>query len=263
MEVLKLKLLLSCTTADPLTELVRETIYLHDSLQCTKVIDVKSIIQRELNIPACVQLIKWEETTLSDERSLYSYGLMENDELHVLYHSKGDCRTIEDSIKWLKEVLSDLKSKGVPNRISFTEHLYPLLSFDQQETHLRTLWAELFQPWHDPVKYTNKLYFMVLNGLDLMVEIFKLVLTNDWNNSPSALKYTECLLLHAFWSFGETFSLQRLTMRKGAMDLFLKSLERVRVTDSNDTLSEAWFGSSSTDLSDIADGALGVLSKYV
>lgn len=268
MEAVKLKLSFCCTTADPLAERSRETLYICSPLSDAGVGEVKATIQRDHGIPTCVQRIKWAGSTLNEGRSLRSYGLEENDELEVVYHSKGDCNEIEESVQWLKEVVLRLRNDGVPDQRNFVEATFSQLAFTQQETHLRCLWAELFQPWHEPKKYTNKLYFVVLGGVDLLIELHSLVLCNKWEESPDVLKYTEFLLLHVFWSFGETFSLQRLAIKNGVMDLFLKSIGRLEVIPGEEfrdrcVTGEQWVSDGVPNLNDIADGALGVLSKYV
>ena len=267
METVKLKLFLHCTTAaDPTTERIIETLYLCSSLDHVKVNEIKAEIQKNYDIPTCVQKIKWAGSTLNEERFLHSYGLRENDVLEVVYYSRGACVLIVESVNWLREVVTKLRADGVPFRTDLSLESFPQLTYDQQELYLRRLWGDLFQPWHNPSKYTNKMHFVFLGGLDLLVELHSFVLQNEWADTPGVLKYTEFLLLHSFWSFGETFSLQRLAINKGAMELFLKSLQRLKVNPTEVfrdkcVTEEQWLTNGVPDLNDIADGALGVLSK--
>ena len=265
MELTKLTLLLRCTTSCPSDETNREKVYVRSLSEIT-LSEMKVYIQKKYNIPSCVQLIKWAGVVLYGNGTLESYGLQENDELEVKYHSKGDCEMIEDSVNWMQEVIQLLRKEGVPTQSNFKPEKFLQLSSDQQEAKFRKLWAQLFQPWRMAKKYTNKLYFIELKGLDMLIELYSFVLTNEWQDTPSVLKYTEFLLVHSFWSFSETFTLQRLAIKKGAIELFVRSLQRLEVDPhkifKDKTVSgDDWLIDGVPDLNDIADGALGVLSK--
>ena len=257
-----LRLLLKCTSAVQPTR--HEKIRLF-SLPSTSTNELKQIIQETFSIPSCVQVVKWEGLELKGESRLQDYGMRTDDEITVEYYSEGDCVSVQESIQWLSTVIDKIKLKGLPKKRDGTaaSRIIPQLTLDQQKIYLRTLWIERFQPWKMPKKYINKIYFIELGGLDLLMELYSLLLENKWKDTPDELKYTEFLTLHTFWSFCETLDLRRLAIRHGILDMFIRSLLRAKVRlgivfrdetlESNDP--------DIPDLCEIIDGAIGVLCK--
>lgn len=257
----KLKLLFNCLTKDLCDDAIhKETLYMTDPLSEVKLDEVKEIVARDYSIPACVQNIKWAGQSLE----CLDY-VRENDELEVAYHSKGDCVKVQDTVTWLTDCVTSLQEYGVPTQEKFEPSTYPQLKIKRQKRHFRGLWVDLFQPWNEPMKYTNKLHFLSLGGLDLLIKLYMLVLQNEWGETPGILKYMEFAILHSLWSFGETLPLQRLSINKGALDLIIKSLKR----SMSDTMNSSFKDQPSVDdtryqiptLVDVADGAMGVLGK--
>ena len=235
------------------------------SVSSTSVNELKHSIQETFSIPSCVQVVKWEGLELKGERRLQDYGIRSEDEITVEYYSEGECVSVQESVQWMSTVIDEIKLKGLPTKSNGIIESIPQLEVDNQTVYFRRLWSENFYPWKTPIKYTNKLYFIALGGLELLLKLYSLVLQNEWIETPLELKYTEFLILHAFLKFCENFTLQRLSISHGVLDMFIQSLLRAKVQTGKNFTDEiqhdGW--NNLPDLGDIVDGAIGALCKYV
>ena len=263
-EVTTLRLLLRCTTAVHPNDIRHEKISLR-SLSSTSVSELKHSIQETFNIPSCVQVVKWEGLELKGERRLQDFRIRSEDEITVEYYSEGDCISVQESVQWMSTVIADIKLKGLPTKkdILSVSKCIPNLNVDHQTLHLRRLTTEFFYPWETPRKYTNKLYFIELGGIEMILNLYSMILQNEWTDAPAELKYTEYLILRTFLKFCENFSLQRVAMSHGVLNMLFQSLLRAKVQPgvkfTDDIVEKGW--NNLPNLGNIIDGVTVVLCK--
>ena len=104
----------------------------------------------------------------------------------------------------------------------------PDLDIDHQELHLKSL-TEFFCLWETPRTYANKLYFIEIKGIQTILNLYSLILQNDWTDAPVELKYTEYLILNALLEFCENLSLLRVFMTHGGLNMVFQSLLRAKI----------------------------------
>ena len=259
-ETTTLKLLLRCTTAVQPNDIRYEKISLL-SLSSTLVNELKHSIQETFNIPSCVQVVKWDGLELKGERRLQDYGIRSEDEITVEYSSEGECVSVQESVQWMSTVIDEIKLKGLPTKSNGRIFSIPQLRVDDQTIYLKKLGVELFSPW-TPQKYTNKLYFIELRGLEILLQLYAIILPNQWIDTPPQLKYTEYLILLTFRKLFENFSLQRLGMRHGVLEMVVQSLLKAKIQPGikfTDIVERGF--TNLPDLCDIVKEAMNVLCK--
>ena len=170
--------------------------------------------------------MKWEGLELKGESRLQEFGIRSEDEITVEYYSEGDCVSVQESVQWMSTVIDEIKLKGLPTKLNGIITSIPQLDVNNQTLYFGCLSAEHFKPWKTPQKYTNKLYFKELCGLDLLLS---LILEIEWMYVPPQLKYTEIIILETLGVFFENLSLQRLVISHGILDMLTRSLLRAKV----------------------------------
>ena len=225
-ETTTLKLLLRCTTAVQPNDIRYEKISVH-SLSSTSVNELKHSIQETFSIPSCVQVVKWDGLELKGERRLQDFRIRSEDEITVEYYSEGECVSMQESVQWMSKAIDEIKLKSLPTKYDIAMSI-PDLDIDQQELHLKSL-TQFFCPWETPRTYANKLYFIEIGGIQTILNLYSLILQNEWTDAPVELKYTEYLILRAFLEFCENLSLLRVFMTHDVLNMVFQSLLRAKI----------------------------------
>ena len=145
------------------------------------------------------------------------------------YSSEGECVSVRQSVQWMSKVIDEMRVKGLPTKSNGRNFSIPQLHVDDQTLYFYKLGVERFNPW-TPQKYTNKLYFIELRGLnEILLQLYAIILPNQWIDTPPQLKYTEYLILLTFRTFFENFSLLRLGMRHGVLEMVVRSLFKAKI----------------------------------
>ena len=192
----------------------------------TLVRDIKLRIETEHQIPTCVQTLLYESQTLVDDTDLRSLHIRSGDTLHITYYSKGNPKEVTVIINWLSQLLTAMRQKEPTVSTGLSQAIDRCLSVERQGGYLPNLTNDYFSPWLDPTKYVNKLHFAHNGGLDTVTEIYGILLRQPWPNCLKRMKYLECHILQIFWSFIETFPLRRLFIKRGGLQMCMKSLLR-------------------------------------
>ena len=225
------------------------------------VLDVKRYIENEFSIPVCVQTLRLASAVLRDDTPLSSLRLRSGDTLHVSYYAAAECEQLRYVIHWLERLVSSLREEGVPSRRNFSERRRSAVTGDNLLVHL----GRLFLPWGSPEKRANKLFFVQNGGLELMLQLFSLLLTQPWTEMPLQLKRIEYKLLSTLWNLCETYKIRHEVLRRGGLSMCLQSLLQVEVRSGEPIVDKSLCASAekhlhSMNLQSTLICALGLLS---
>lgn len=219
-----LQVILHCT--DNQTKKVKEINF--PALPCTTT-QLKSAIEAQCSIPACVQTLAFESHPLVSENDLRTARVRSGDAIHVSYPSEGDCEDIIQVISWMGVILATLKQETPSVHRGMSEGLNDLVTYGIEFELIENLAFEYFYPWLDARKYVNKLHFVCNGGLEIMMELYSLLQREPWGQCLLKMKYLEYGILRVLWNLSETFVLRRAIIRLGGLDMCMQSLLRESV----------------------------------
>lgn len=193
------------------------------------VLDIKLLVEKRFSIPVCVQTVRHSSTVLlRDTARLSSLRLRSGDTLHVVYYAPAHVELQLTVIAWLKELVVTLKLEGLPSREKpGTAQLDDTVS----KRMLEYFGTIAFIPWGSPVKQTNKIFFVKNGGLDLMIQLYKILLSQPWSERTLDFKMLEYKLVSTIWNLCESFQVRRYILSQGGLDMCLQSLLCVVVDD--------------------------------
>ena len=187
-------------------------------------LDVKRAIQSTYSIPTCVQRLSYQSTVLQDGDQLDS-SLRSGDTFHVTYMGRGECREVEEGVRWMWELIEALENTGEESKAE----LDALLLRGRAENHDNNLSTHLFIPWCTDVKYVNKLHFVAEKGLDALMKLYTLA-TSESMKENIKCKEVEHMCLTSIANFCATHELQKLALQYGAQDRIKSSFLSTRLT---------------------------------
>ena len=229
--------------------------------------DIKKEVEAAFSIPACVQEVEFEFVQLKDTDRVESLRLQSGDTIFVNYKSEADCENVKVVLDWM-QLLTCLLQGEVPS-------IFHQMSFDLNEVvsagindHLmEDLAFQKFSPWTCPVRQTNKLYFVDLGGLDVLMELYALLQREAWRTSLLEMKFLEASCMCILSNLASSNDLRRLIISKGGVGKSIKSFLHVPlkkgcvVVDDSGCLGDPEH--NNIILVDVVQSALAILCKYV
>ena len=219
-----LRLILHCTESQ--TQKLKEITF--PCLPCT-IKELKSTIETKCHIPECTQSLKCEMHPLINENDLKAARLRSGDAITVFYLSEGDCEEIVKVLSWMGLILASLKQEYPSLTHGINQELNRLLIYGIECELIENLAFDYFYPWLDARKYVNKLHFLHNGGLEIIMEIYSLLLKETWGQCFLKMKYLEYGILRVLWNFSETFALRRAIIHLGGLNMCMTSLLRESV----------------------------------
>ena len=186
-------------------------------------LELKQAIESSFSIPVCVQSVSYQLAPLSDGESLLERRIRSGDTLSVSYHCEADCQLIREIIEWIQGVVTAIQSEnGIESDEIHTDNL--IWSGINSRYH-EILPIQVFD-WLSPKAFANKLYFEAEGGLTALVKLYRELTNRDWPNMRPLLKFLESISIQSIGNFGEVFSLRRISLKAGVLDMAMKSLLR-------------------------------------
>ena len=225
---------------------------------------LKERVEAKFSIPACVQTLTCEGYGYGDRTTLEKAGLRAGDSVHVSYSSEGDCKEIDEVVRWFQEIrqILGMRHPAVSSYLSYD--LDELLRVGISEEWVEKLAFEYLFPWENSRKYANKLHFVSCGGLEAVMEIYAILHRCPWNRCPVKLKYLEYGILRILWNLSETFALRRQILRHDGLSLCIASLLRQKLEEGEaieDKVEESNQPTFNWLLVENIGGALGLLCK--
>ena len=246
---------LSCITSKQVeTKTVKCVSFPKDAL------DLKQKIEDDFSIPVCAQTLRYESTVLSDSDDLRSMCLRTGDTLHLTYRSKADCPEVQSVVKWLRSLL-DLFQVHVPSLLDpVPSDGENALNTAIQQGFMEELRNKVFTPWGSNIKQMNKDYFISIGGLDTLVKLYSLLLTQDWHMCPTNVKHLELSFPVALYHIASTYRLRKVLIKYGCLELLMDSLLLFKIKR-GERFIDSQQNSSSSLLRDLIGTAMGTLCK--
>ena len=234
------------------------------SLPCTTD-ELKSVIETECDIPACVQNLSFETHPLTGKYDIKLARVRSGDTINVQYLSEGDCKGIVQITSWMGLLLATLKQESPSITQGISENLNVLVTHGIEFELIESLAFDYFFPWLDAKKYANKLHFISNGGLEIMMELYSLLQRESWGRCLLKMKYLEYGILRVLWNLSETFALRRAIIRLGGLKMCMSSLLRDDVMKGEAIVDRQSPRGANQDwiLIETIAGALGTLCKYV
>ena len=234
------------------------------SLPCTTD-ELKSVIETECDIPACVQNLSFETHPLTGKDDVKLARVRSGDTINVQYLSEGDCKGIVQITSWMGLLLATLKQESPSITQGISENLNDLVTHGIEFELIENLAFDYFFPWLDAKKYANKLHFVSNGGLEIMMELYSLLQRESWGRCLLKMKYLEYGILRVLWNLSETFALRRAIIRLGGLKMCMSSLLRDEIMKGEAIVDRQSPRGANQDwiLIETIAGALGTLCKYV
>jgi len=126
---------------------------------------------------------------------------------------------------------------------------------------MQELRNDVFSPWDSDVKQMNKDYFISIGGLDTLVRLYSLLLTQDWHMCPDNVKHLVLTCPVALYHIAATYKLRRVLIKHGCIELLMNSLLLVKLKRGERVTVAGGTERDSLILRDLMGSAMGTLCK--
>ena len=220
------------------------------------VVDIKERIEREFSIPKSCQTLTLPtrgDVTLRDTEKITSLYVRNGDTVRVSYLDEADVEPIhsavERSLRPVRQLLQSNSSLKSARNIQKRRDSDLLLGSCQSTLH--ELAYKKLLPWSKSRTEANRRYMLQEGVVDLVMEIYAVLLPLPWDGMGHSLQNLEICCLTFLWNFSETKYARQLVADKGGFNMMLRSL----MYQSEEEFLEKYI------MHDIFDVAVGCISK--
>ena len=193
--------------------------------------EIKVAVEREYDIPAFGQTVSFDSHTLQDDAELSYTRVRNGDTFFIHYHSKADCTKIKKIVEWLDQLAIHFRCENPTVTNGISQEFNSIVRSEVGST----LGANLFASHNSPLSCTNRYYFHHHEGTDKLLEVYRSILRNPWNDTLYLLKILEYKILGVMWNLTadskDNFAMREYLAKVGAVELFTKSLWRAKVSE--------------------------------
>ena len=235
------------------------------SMVPTDVRDIKREVEAAFSIPACVQEVEFNFVQLQDSDRLESLRLQSGDTVFVNYRSEADCEIVKGVLDWMQLLACLLEGElpSVTNQMSFD--LSQVVRAGIDDHFMEDLAFHRFSPWTCPVRQTNKLYFVDLGGLDVLMELYAMLQREAWRTSTLEMKFLEASCMCVLSNLASSNDLRKLIISKDGVGRSIKSFLHVPLRRGSAVVDDSGCPGSpeinSAVLVDVVQSALAILCK--
>ena len=193
--------------------------------------EIKRAIETSFDIPSCTQNLKYESVVLKDSDSISSLQLRSDDTLHLTYKAKANCGEIAQAVNWMESAHALLcaQDPSSTGSLHVSDNTRDFIITGYQQGIMEDLAYKYFSPWISPVTQVNKLYFLQLGGLDVLLRLYMLVLNIPWSSTPVEVKYLQCVCMNVLSNLASSLDLRKLIIHRNVVQMCLQSLLQVKL----------------------------------
>lgn len=151
----------------------------------------------------------------------------------VSYLSHGELEDIRYAVNWIRFIGALMKNRYpcVYSEISAEADL--VASMGMRDELLETLALKKFRPWKSPVKQVNIFYFMQMNGVDSLIDLYTILLNEPWRTMHTRLRFLEdgCILVLASVAISD--QIRKKVISLDGVGMSVQSFLRVRLRRGN------------------------------
>ena len=207
-----------------------ETKQVHFQSLPTTPLEIKKNIEEDFSIPSCVQTLHYQSMILKDSDQLQHTHFRSGDTFTVDYPIEGECKKVQIAIKWLKELHEVLEEILFNEKYSCMVKFDNLILEDGESFRDCGLYYALFSPWTDKKKLMNKFNFYQEGGLNVLINVYSILLSREWGAIMSLFEefhaYLESLFAMAISRYAATLPLCRHIFQLGGLEMCAKTVLR-------------------------------------
>lgn len=177
-------------------------------------LDVKRLIEKEFQIPVCIQNLSFHSQALESSQTLGQYHLRDHDILTVSYTTSGDIAEIAKILELLSllgEILENRQPEILKDELS--PHMDGILESLVKPALVESLVCKYFTPVSSEKTKTNRLYFVHNGGVAYTIHIHKTLTEIPWEKLTIELQYLEHSLLRVIWDLSSTIGVRYLLLQ--------------------------------------------------
>jgi len=194
--------------------------------------ELKLSIEHHHSIPACIQTITFESTTVEDQCILNYYHLRDEDVLDVYFERTGNLTEIMEVIDKMKRTYILLKpleqelKKGV-----LKDSSQQLINWNVCSEDVEGLPDTYFANAAEQAE-VNRIFFVDCGGVRMLHKLHEELLKYQWSHLPLRLQSLELSILRTFWNLTADFAVRLSVLRnKRALQNIVKSFLRIRIDE--------------------------------
>lgn len=195
---------------------------------------LKLCIEHHHSIPACIQTVTFDNSTLEDHKPLIDYYLREGDIVKVSFDRTGDLAEIMEIIDNMKATYIFLKSlerdlrKGTLKDSALQQISKKVCSQD-----VESLPEMYFSSTTDQAE-VNRIFFVDCGGIRMCHKLHEELLKYPWSHLPLKLQALELAILRSFWNLTADFNVRMAVLHKSrALQNIIKSFLRLKVDENS------------------------------
>ena len=177
-------------------------------------LEIKKEVELRCSVPVCVQTLYYQSSRKADSDDLISSYIRSGDTFLISYPIEGECERVINVTEWLKQIAESLQENFKESRTMNSELAKKYISLFPK---IRA--SHILYPWSNKVKYVNKLHFVSLGGVEVLMAccgyLQRLRQGKVWLFRRDSLEATFCLFIT---NFTQTLSLRRQVEKYGGLD---------------------------------------------
>ena len=193
--------------------------------------NIKLAIEKQLGIPACVQVLSFNSQVISDDTSPSRMRMREGDTVVVSYSSEANISHLSELIATLKKILSLVRTVTASLRIFrfIGESIHVRLSQECDSFNADNVPQTYFSRLLTGSPNSHHLYFIDKGGLKLLLQIYSTLHQLPWHELPYEMQQLEYSCLKILLDFSATLGIRYLILQRNIIDQVFKSLMRTKI----------------------------------
>lgn len=192
------------------------------------ILAVKEQIEAVFNVPVCSQRLEYESLVMKDADEIGLFHIRSGDTLMVTYKAKAMCDELKIVVDWMQSLYS-LMERQTLHTDADDQQAYNTIMFGYQAGIMEDLAYKKFSPWVSPVTQANKLYFLQIGGLEVLMDLYSLILQQTWSELAVEKKYVEYACMIVISNLASSLQYRKMIIQRGILPMCLKSLMRVNL----------------------------------
>ena len=225
-----------------------ETKHIHFQSLPTTPLEIKKKIELDFSIPSCVQTLRYQSMILKDSGQLQHTHFRSGDTFTVDYPTKAECDMAQNVMKWLKDLYELLKSieentsSPAETDLLMSSNFHRIRDFvmkGEKDEMTAALSYDLFAPWTNRKKLTNKFYFHQEGGLDTLMKVYGMLVSKEWGDlgiDADLHIYLEGMCSRAIINYVQRPLFGHLVVQLGGFEMCTIALLRKQLQGSNTIL---------------------------
>ena len=176
-------------------------------------LEAKHHIEKEFQIPVCLQKLSFQSQVISNNQPIHSYYLKDGDTLTVEFTTQADLREVSQVLELMKNIIKFLESSLDDFNGPLSIDIDRIIQTIVKPLAVECLVTKYFMPVGTDRATANRLYFVNNDGVEMSLELHDLLSSIPWTFLSIEMQYMEHSILRVLWDLSSTIGIRCLLLQ--------------------------------------------------